>query len=139
MPIAARRTITTRHGLRLVATPADAGALRVDRLVVPGAHRIQEVDPQLLGWAADRGLQVELPNDGQAAGEFSVDAMLRDLAAHTDRVTARVTAKSIEYPAEQLELAGAGWPWRPTALLALTVAAAIGVGLLPAAARRNRR
>jgi transcriptional regulator GlxA family with amidase domain len=38
------------------------------------------------------------------------------------------------------ELAGAGWPWRPTALLALTATAAIGVALLPAAAtRRNRR
>jgi hypothetical protein len=66
--------------------------------------------------------------------------MLRDLAGHCDRVTARVTAESIEYPAEQLELAGAGWPWRPTALLALTATAAIGVALLPAAAtRRNRR
>lgn len=50
------------------------------------------------------------------------------------------TAKSIEYPSQQLQLAGAGWPWRPTALLALTVAAAIGVALLPAAgARGNRR
>jgi uncharacterized protein YceK len=50
------------------------------------------------------------------------------------------TAKSTEYPAEQLQLAGAGWPWRPTALLALTVTAAIGGALLPAAAaRRNRR
>jgi hypothetical protein len=75
----------------------------------------------------------------QAAGEFSFDAMLRDLAGHTDRATARATAKSIEYPAEQLELAGAGWPWRPTALLAPTVTAVIGVALLPAAARRNRR
>jgi len=50
------------------------------------------------------------------------------------------TAKSIEYPSQQLQLAGARWPWRPTALLALTVAAAIGVALLPAAgARQNRR
>ena len=44
----------------------------------------------------------------QAAGEFSFDAMLRDLSGHTDRATARVTAKSIEYPAEQLELAAWG-------------------------------
>ncbi|MDF2745050.1 MAG: hypothetical protein K0S88_6428, partial [Actinomycetia bacterium] len=77
---------------------------------------------------------------GQAAGEFSFDAMLGDLASHSDQTTARVTAKSIEYPTEQLELAGAGWPWRPTALFAFTVTAAIGVALLPAAAtRRNRR
>ena len=67
--------------------------------------------------------------------------MLGDLAGHSDQTTARVTAKSIEYPTEQLELAGAAWPWRPTALLGLTAAtAATGVALLPSAAtRRNRR
>jgi hypothetical protein len=140
VPIAAEPTVTTRYGLHLVTTPANAAALRMDRLVVPGVRRIQEVDPELLEWAADGGLQVELPQSGRAAVEFSFDAMLRDLADHTDRATAGVTAKSIEYHAEQLELAGAGWPWRPTALLALTVAAAIGVALLPVGAtRRNRR
>jgi hypothetical protein len=137
VPVAAEPSVTTRHGLRPVATPANA---RVDRLVVPGADSAEEVDPQLRGWAADRGLNIELPNGGQAADEFSFDAMLRDLAGHSDRVTAGVTTESIEYPTEQLELAGAGWPWRPTALLALTVTAAIGVALSPAAAtRRNRR
>jgi hypothetical protein len=138
VPIAAQATVTTRHGLRLIATPANAGALRIDRLMVPGVGPIEEVDSRLLGWAADRGLNVELPNGGQAAGAFSFDAMLGDLASHSDQTTARVTAKSIEYPTEQLQLAGAGWPWRPTALLALT--AALGVALLPAAAtRRDRR
>jgi putative intracellular protease/amidase len=140
VPIAATATVATRHGLRLVATPADASALRVDRLVVPGVGSTEEVDSRLLGWAADRGLNVELPNGGQAAGQFSYDAMLADLASHSDQTTARVTAKSIEYPTEQLELTGAGWPWRPTALLALTATAAIGIALVPAAAsRRDRR
>jgi putative intracellular protease/amidase len=140
VPIAAEATVPTRHGLRLVATPANAGALRVDRLVVPGVGPIEEVDSRLLGWAADRGLKVELPSAGQAAGQFSFDAMLGDLAVHSDQTTPRVTAKSIEYPTEQLELAGAGWPWRPTALLVFTAAAALGVALVPAAAsRRNRR
>ena len=82
---------------------------------------------------------VELPNGGQAAGEVSFDAMLGDLAGHSDQTTARVTAKSIEYPTEQLELAGAGWPWRPTALFALTLTAALGVALLPAAVTHRRR
>jgi putative intracellular protease/amidase len=140
IPIAAEATVTTRHGLRLVATPTDAIAPDVDRLIVPGAHTTDEVDSRLLGWAADRGLKVELPNGGQAAGQFSYDAMLGDLAGHSDQTTARVTAKSIEYPTEQLELAGAGWPWRPTALAALTATVAIGIGLGPAAAsRRDRR
>jgi hypothetical protein len=100
------------------APPRDWITRRVDRLIVPGVGAIEEVDSQLLGWAADRGLTVELPNGGQAAGRFSFDAMLDDLAGHSDQTTARVTAKSIEYPTEQLELAGVGWPWRPTALLA---------------------
>jgi transcriptional regulator GlxA family with amidase domain len=140
VPIAATATVTTRHGLRLVATPTDAIAPEVDRLIVPGAHTTDQVDPQLLAWAAARGLQVELPNGGPAAGQFSYDAMLADLASHSDQTTARVTAKTIEYPTEQLELAGAGWPWRPTALLALTATAAIGIALVPAAAsRRDRR
>jgi hypothetical protein len=43
------------------------------------------------------------------------------------------------HPLAELELAGAGWPWRPTALLALTVTTAIGVALLPAAATRQHR
>ena len=140
IPIAAEATVTTRHGLRLIVTPANAGAPRLDRLVVPGVGSIEEVDSQLLAWAADRGLNIELPNGGQAAGEFIFDAMLADLASHSDQTTARVTAKSIEYPTEQLELAGAAWPWRPTALLGLTATAATGVALLPSAAtRRNRR
>jgi hypothetical protein len=75
---------------------------------------------------------------GPAAGHGHLPARPAD--GHSDQTTARVTAKSIEYPTEQLELAGAGWPWRPTALFALAVTAAIGVALVPAAAtRRNRR
>jgi hypothetical protein len=35
--------------------------------------------------------------------------------------------------------AGARWPWRPTALFALTATAALGVALLPAAATRQTR
>jgi hypothetical protein len=66
--------------LRLVEQLANAGALRMDRVVVPGVGSIEEVDSQLLGWAADRGLNVELPDGGQAAGQFSFDAMPGDLA-----------------------------------------------------------
>ena len=102
---------------------------------MPGIHRADQVDPRLAAWAAGRGLNIELP---QADSEFSFDAMLRDLAAHADRATARVTAKSIEYPTGHLQLAGPAWPWRPTTLLALTIAAAIGVAFLPAAVRRHR-
>jgi putative intracellular protease/amidase len=136
VPIAATPTVTTRHGLRLIAAPADTTAPRVDRLIVPGIHRADQVDPRLAAWAAGRSLNIELP---QADGEFSFDAMLRDLAAHADRATARVTAKSIEYPTGHLHLAGPAWPRRPATLLALTIAAAAGAAVLPAAVRRHRR
>jgi putative intracellular protease/amidase len=137
VPIAAGRTVTTRHGLRLIAAPADATAPRVDRLIMPGVHSLDQVDPRLAGWAARRGLDIELL---QADGNVSFDAMLRDLAAHAGRATAHVTAKSIEYPTGHLQLAGPAWPCRPATLLALTMAAAIAAGFLPAAAAyRNRR
>jgi putative intracellular protease/amidase len=136
VPIAATPTVTTRHGLRLIAAPADTTAPRVDRLIVPSIHRADQVDPRLAAWAAGRSLNIELP---QADGEFSFDAMLRDLAAHADRATARVTAKSIEYPTGHLHLAGPAWPRRPATLLALTIAAAAGAAVLPAAVRRHRR
>ena len=103
---------------------------------MPGVRSLDQVGPQLAGWAAGRGLDIELP---QADGEFSFDAMLCDLAAHADRASARVTAKSIEYPTGHLRLAGAAWPWRPTTTLALTIAAAIGAGFLPAAAAHRNR
>jgi putative intracellular protease/amidase len=136
VPIAAGRTVTTRHGLHLIAAPADATTPRVDRLIVPGARNLDQAGPQLAGWAAGRGLDIELP---QADGEFSFDTMLRDLAACAGRATAQVTAKSIEYPTGHLHFAGAAWPWRPTTMLAATIAAAIGAGFLPAAAAHRNR
>src|SRR5215469_1646094 len=90
----------------------------------------------LVDGATERGLDIELP---QAGGEFSFDAMLRDLAACAGRATAAVTAKSIEYPTGHLRLAGPAWPRRPATLLALTGAAAIAVGFLPAAAAHQSR
>jgi hypothetical protein len=79
---------------------------------------------------------IELPHAGQADGEFSFDPLPRDLAG---KATARSTAKNTEHPPAHLRLAGSPWPWRPTALFALTIAAAIGVALLPAAAARRHR
>src|SRR6185312_9192069 len=59
-------------GLVEGAGEIDVTAPRVDRLIVPGVHRADQVDPRLAGWAAGRGLDIELP---QADGEFSFDAM----------------------------------------------------------------
>lgn len=135
VPLAAGRTISTRHGLLLLTESADTAAPTVDRLVVPGVER---PDPALAGWAAGRGLAVSLPHAARIPGEFSFDPVLRDLAARSDRATARVTAKYIEYPSEHLRLAGSPWPWRPTAMLIATIVTAAGIGLLPTVLARQR-
>ncbi|GAA3440852.1 DJ-1/PfpI family protein [Planomonospora venezuelensis] len=131
VPVAAGRTVRTRHGMTLLAEPAGEGTAPVDRLVVPGVRSEGEAGPELAAWAAGRGLRLELPHRDRAGGESGFDPVLRDLAARTDLATARTTAKFIEYPAAHLELTGAAWPWRPTALLAVVLAAAAGAGLLP--------
>ncbi|WP_143590117.1 DJ-1/PfpI family protein [Thermoactinospora rubra] len=127
VPLASGPVVTTRHGVTLLARPAE-GVDRVDRFVVPGARAAAQVDPALTRWAAGRGIPVELPHRDQAGGEFSFDPVLRDLAAHADVATARATAKFTEYPSSHLRLSGAAWPWRPTALL--VAALALG-GLAP--------
>jgi hypothetical protein len=109
---------------------ADDDTKTVDRLIVPGVRDIIAVDDRLARWAADRDLSVELPHRDQAQDEFSFDPILRDLAAHTDRATARTAAKFTEYPAGHLELRGSAWPWRATVLLAVAGALSAGAGLM---------
>lgn len=136
VPVANRPTVTTRHGLLLMAGPAS-----VDRLVIPGLDEPGAGQPgaDLMVWAADRGIAITFPHARRQPGEFSFDPLLRDLAAHTDRATARTTAKFTEYPADHLQLTGSSWPWRPTVLGLLAVVVAVGAGLLPRLVARLRR
>ncbi|MBG0824568.1 DJ-1/PfpI family protein [Planomonospora sp. ID91781] len=137
VPVAAGPVVRTRHGVLLLAEPAGPGAAPVDRLVVPGARHAGEAGPALTAWAAGRGLEMVLPHRDRAAGESGFDGVLRDLAARADLATARATAKFTEYPVGHLELAGPAWPWRPTALGALALAAAVGGGVLAGKRRMN--
>ena len=106
---------------------------------MPGVRGAAEVDPALAAWAADRRLRVDLPDRHRAAGEFSFDPVLRDLATHADRGTARATAKFTEYPAGHLRLAGAAWPVRSALLAVLAIAVAVGIGIgLPTVSARTR-
>ena len=122
------------HNPPRAAAPRTTGRARTPhrqaRRARAPAH-VSELDPGFARWAADHGLDIELPHAGQADGEFSFDPLLRDLAAHADKATARSTAKNTEYPTAHLQLAGSPWPWRPTALAALTIAAAIGAAIPP--------
>ncbi|MER7499741.1 DJ-1/PfpI family protein [Nonomuraea pusilla] len=137
--LGSRGAVTTRHGLVLIAQPAGSGSRGVDRFVVPGVADVKAVDPSLRTWAHRNGLAVELPGGGRHAGEFGFDPVLRDLARHSDRSTARVTAKFSEYPTAHLTLTGAAWPWRPTLLAVAAAVVSVGAGFLPAAIRRAAR
>ncbi len=104
-PVADAPRVTSRHGLTFFTHTV----ARVDREIRPGVnHR---------------------PN------EFPFDPLLRDLAAHTDRATARVAAKFTEYPDQHLRLDGPVWPWRATALAVVAVAMSIAVGFAPTVLR----
>jgi putative intracellular protease/amidase len=128
LPVAAKPTITTRHGLVLLGQPVGANP-SVDRIIIPTATSTADVDSRLLRWAAEQGLEVELPSR-DAPSTFGFDPVLRDLARHTDRATALVTAKRIEYPTAHLALDGPAWPWRPTALVGLSLVLSVVLGLL---------
>jgi hypothetical protein len=135
------------------SAPGAAEAERVGREVAylgwrpdaPAGMPEQRVAPAGLWYALTAAFRwfpttvaIEPPHAGQADGEFSFDPLLRDLAAHASKA-ARSTAKNTEHPPAHLQLADSPWPWRPTTLFALTIAAAIGVALLPAAAARRHR
>jgi putative intracellular protease/amidase len=135
--LATRPLVTTQHGLVLVPVIATAQSRSVDRFVVPGLTDASQVDAGLRQWAASRDLAVDLPDRDRRPGESGFDAVLRDLAAHADRATARTTAKYIEYPVDGLSLTGAAWPWRASLLMLATVAIAIAVGIgVPLGIRR---
>ncbi|MFC4072566.1 DJ-1/PfpI family protein [Actinoplanes subglobosus] len=129
-PVSAQPTVTSRHGLLMIA-----GLPEVDHLIVPG---VDQLGPDLAVWAAERGLDVTLPHARRPDGEFSFDPLLRDLAERTDRATALTTAKFTEYPVDHLRLTGGSWPWRATALGLLTLFVAVGAGMVPSVVARHR-
>lgn len=119
--------VLSRHGLTFVPR-TDSGA-GLDRLVVPGTT---EHDPV-------PGVEPEYPHHRPG---FAFDAMLEDLARTTDVATAEWTAKVLEYPVDDLALAGPTWPWaetlRPFALALVGVLAALGAFAFVSDRRRRR-
>ncbi|WP_433237803.1 DJ-1/PfpI family protein [Streptosporangium sp. CA-135522] len=137
--LGARDTVTTRHGLVLVTRPAGTSSHGVDRFVVPGLTDPSAIDAPLSAWAHRHELTAQLPGGGRHTGEFGFDPVLRDLAEHSDRRTALVTAKFSEYPSSHLALTGPAWPWRATLPAAAAAVGSIGIGLAPALIRRALR
>jgi hypothetical protein len=124
------------------ALPGEAGA--------PGAAEAERVRQEVAhpGWRLDAPAGMPAQRVAPAGLWYALtaallwfrpDPLLHDLAAHAGNATARLTAKNTEHPPAHLRLAGGPWPWRPTTLFALTVAAAVGVALLPAAVARRHR
>jgi len=103
--------VRSRHGLTFLTRAAYAAAgPQLDRLVVPGsAAAARPVAP------APGGPEPQYLHDQPG---FAFDAVVTDLAEHTDVATARWTAKVLELPTDGLDLHGPAWPWAPSAALA---------------------
>ncbi|MCY0905928.1 DJ-1/PfpI family protein [Arthrobacter sp. H14-L1] len=128
--VAATNTVTTKHGLILLTVP-ERQAPPMDRVIVPGAARVQDIDPQVSAWAASRNTPVETI----AGGEPGFDGAIEYLAQHTDRATALSAAKMIDYPTAHLNLPAGRTSVRVPILVVLGLRIAILVGSLPAIIR----
>lgn len=137
-PLSDRGAITTRHGLVLL-TETIAGAPRPDRLAVPGAGGVADLDPGLTAWAARH----RVPVDAVHASSPGFDGALEYLAEHSGRRTAQSAAKMVDYPTAQLRMPDGSDGPRTLLLLALAagvgVAAAVLLARRPRADRRQRR
>lgn len=124
--------IRSRHGLTfLPRSDWPTVARTLDRVLVPGtdAARTSVAD----------GLEAEQPVAylHQEPG-FPFDGALRDIADNYDAATAQWVAKSLQYPAPDLDGAGPAWPWGLNLLpvLLATAGAASTIALLRYRRRR---
>jgi putative intracellular protease/amidase len=127
--------VRSRHGLTFVPRANQvAVADDLDRLIVPGAEAARSHA------AAGSGLEPVYLHHGSA---FPFEAVLQDLARTTDTATAQWTAKSLEYPTDDLAVTGSALPWtlilRPIGLAALGVLVALGLIRLSHIRRRARQ
>src|SRR5205807_3469094 len=124
--------VQTRHGLDLVAPEDLSNAPNLDRVLLPGAPDASTA-ARVDAWAARRGLQAERIH---ASGAYAYDATLRDMAHDETNSIVREAATGLEYPTQDLQLAGPEWRLdliaRPLAL------GLIGLGALLLARRRHR-
>lgn len=108
------RPVRSRHGLVFLPRQGLFDARNLDRLMVPGADAARTHDPAL-----DSRVRAELglsPQYIHAEPGFAFVPVLRDMARTVDVPTARWRAKTLEYPVQELNLTGPGWPWGPTLL-----------------------
>jgi putative intracellular protease/amidase len=116
--------IHSRHGLTFV--PRTAASDDIDRLLVPGLDASRRQAGTAVG-----GVQPEYLH---TASEFAFDPVMRDIARTYDVPTAQFAAKTLEYPAMDVQLTGRSWPWLPTlvflTLIAIGAAISITAGIV---------
>jgi hypothetical protein len=106
--------VRSRHGLVFLPRQGLLQAEGLDRLIVPGADAARTHDPAL-----DETVKAELgvtPEYVHAEPGFAFVPVLQDMARTVDVPTARWRAKTLEYPTQELNLAGPGWPVGATLL-----------------------
>jgi putative intracellular protease/amidase len=126
-PVAETSTVTTKHGLRLLATPLDSAG-RLDRLIVPGVTATS---------LAAKETPVFLPAVGATSGNTSFDPVLADIARTDGRHLAETAAKYIEYPLPTLP-EESGIPTRIAILTGGALLVSVAAGFAPLAVARLR-
>ncbi|MBX6354707.1 MAG: DJ-1/PfpI family protein [Micromonosporaceae bacterium] len=132
--------VRSRHGLVFVPRQGLFDAKHLDRLIVPGADAARAHDPAL-----DSRVRAELglsPEYIHGEPGFAIVPVLEDLARTVDVPTAQWRAKQLEFPGQELDLNGPGWPWGATLLPLLYSLAGLAVTAtvwLALRARRTRR
>jgi hypothetical protein len=114
------RFVTTAHGLTLMPTTTNPGAL--DRMMIAGPNAREEA----------RALTSALPSTLAVAyihaddPRFGLEPVLEDLARTTDVATATFALRRLEYRSKSIQLEGSRIPWgvflTPFALAAASVA-----------------
>ena len=118
-----RKAIRSRHGLTLIPRADYASAPQLDRLIIPGEQTAAIAG--LTEWAGTQGVEVEAlypAGTTSASRPFAFDVTLADVAQWRSTSDAQSSARTLEYPAEHLQLAQKKWPIQrlaPTLLIGL--------------------
>ncbi|MFC5138856.1 DJ-1/PfpI family protein [Actinomycetospora rhizophila] len=115
--------VRSRHGLVFLPRGDVGAAAGLDRLLVSGHGPAVAVPGGVTPVAVHAG------------SGFAYDQTITDLARTTDVATARWTATTLELPLQGSALEGPAWPWAPTAVPVVLIAAG---GLLWALVARHR-
>jgi putative intracellular protease/amidase len=140
---AERKVIRSRHNLYLIPRTDYAGALQWDRIIVPG-HPAAPIS-NLAEWAQATGRPTPdylYADESMVSGvqPFAFDATISDIAQRSSQPDAHISAITLEYPADHLQLGGRSWPLqRLTSGLVVALASVTAVWMLQQRGRSRQR